>query len=113
MDPSGIIASWPLIATAVGVVSGAISIAVYTVQGFRRVRQRSTRTGTSAVEQAPPGTKSTPLPAHVAPTPGIRTPDQRLRVFVSSTLQELSEERVAARQAISRLRLIPVLFELG
>src|SRR4249919_535867 len=43
----------------------------------------------------------------------IRTPDQRLRVFVSSTLQELVEERVAAREAITRLRLSPVMFELG
>src|SRR5207237_8911891 len=43
----------------------------------------------------------------------IRTPDQRLRVFVSSTLQELAPERAAARQAILRLRLSPVLFELG
>lgn len=43
----------------------------------------------------------------------IRTPDQRLRVFVSSTLNELREERGAARQAIERLRLTPVLFEQG
>lgn len=43
----------------------------------------------------------------------IRTPDQRLRVFVSSTLQELAPERVAARDAIERLRLVPVMFELG
>src|SRR3990172_8019863 len=43
----------------------------------------------------------------------IRTPDQRLRVFVSSTLQELAEERVAAREALARLRLAPVMFELG
>jgi predicted ATPase len=43
----------------------------------------------------------------------IRTPDQRLRVFVSSTLQELAAERDAARSAISSLRLSPVLFELG
>ncbi|MFC0616779.1 tetratricopeptide repeat protein [Deinococcus budaensis] len=43
----------------------------------------------------------------------IRTPDQRLRVFVSSTLQELAEERRAARSAIERLHLSPVLFELG
>ena len=43
----------------------------------------------------------------------IRTPDQRLRVFVSSTLQELAEERAAARDAIARLRLAPVMFELG
>ena len=43
----------------------------------------------------------------------IRTPDQRLRIFVSSTMKELAGERVAARAAIERLRLIPVLFELG
>ncbi len=43
----------------------------------------------------------------------IRTPDQRLRVFVSSTLQELAAERQAAQQAIERLRLAPVMFELG
>jgi predicted ATPase len=43
----------------------------------------------------------------------IRTPDQRLRVFVSSTLGELAAERRAARAAIERLRLVPILFELG
>jgi hypothetical protein len=43
----------------------------------------------------------------------IRTPDQRLRVFVSSTLAELAEERAAVGRAISALRLTPVLFELG
>jgi predicted ATPase len=45
--------------------------------------------------------------------PPIRTPDQRLRVFVSSTLAELAEERAAVREAIERLQLTPVLFELG
>lgn len=45
--------------------------------------------------------------------PAIRTPDQRLRVFVSSTLRELESERSAARGAIERLRLAPVMFELG
>ncbi|MDX1613661.1 MAG: DUF4062 domain-containing protein, partial [Candidatus Promineifilaceae bacterium] len=43
----------------------------------------------------------------------IRTPDQRLRVFVSSTLQELAPEREAVKQAVSALRLYPVMFELG
>jgi predicted ATPase len=43
----------------------------------------------------------------------IRTPDQRLRVFVSSTLRELAPERRAARSAIERLALAPVMFELG
>jgi Domain of unknown function (DUF4062) len=43
----------------------------------------------------------------------IRTPDQRLRIFVSSTMKELASARAAARTAPERLRLIPVLFELG
>src|SRR5918995_6984752 len=43
----------------------------------------------------------------------IRTPDQRLRVFVSSTLTELAEERAAVSHAISALGLTPVLFELA
>lgn len=43
----------------------------------------------------------------------IRTPDQRLRVFVSSTLGELADERSAARSAIEQLRLAPVMFEAG
>ena len=43
----------------------------------------------------------------------IRTPDQRVRVFLSSTLRELEPERVAARAAIERLHLAPVMFELG
>jgi hypothetical protein len=46
----------------------------------------------------------------------IRTPDQRLRVFVSSTVGEAGElaaERRAVLRAISALRLTPVLFELG
>ena len=41
----------------------------------------------------------------------IRTPDKRLRVFVSSTLDELASERAAAKPAVSQLRLTPVLFE--
>jgi len=43
----------------------------------------------------------------------IRTPDQRLRVFVSSTLEELADERRAARAAVEQLRLAPVMFESG
>ena len=43
----------------------------------------------------------------------IRTPDRRLRVFVSSTLGELAEERRAVSRAISALRLTPVMFEVG
>ncbi|WP_461474989.1 ATP-binding protein [Microbacterium sp. HJ5] len=43
----------------------------------------------------------------------IRTPDQRLRVFVSSTLKELEAERRSVRTAIETLHLAPVMFELG
>ena len=43
----------------------------------------------------------------------IRTPDQRLRVFVSSSLVELADERQAVKRAIETLRLTPVMFELG
>src|ERR1700750_85287 len=45
----------------------------------------------------------------------IRTPDQRVRVFVSSTLTELAAERQAARGGGrgARLGLVPVMFELG
>src|SRR6516165_7215736 len=43
----------------------------------------------------------------------IRTPDPRLRVFVSSTLGELAEERRAVSRAVAALRLTPVMFEVG
>jgi predicted ATPase/class 3 adenylate cyclase len=47
------------------------------------------------------------------PVPTIRTPDARLRVFISSTLGELAAERDAARTAVRTLRLTPVMFEVG
>ena len=43
----------------------------------------------------------------------ILTPDQRLRVFISSTLRELAAERATIRDVITRLSLTPVMFELG
>jgi len=43
----------------------------------------------------------------------IATPDRRLRVFVSSTLEELAVERAAVRAAVRRLHLTPVMFDLG
>jgi predicted ATPase len=43
----------------------------------------------------------------------VLTPDQRVRVFVSSTLEELAIERAAVRDAVDRLHLAPVLFELA
>jgi predicted ATPase len=49
----------------------------------------------------------------VGETGVIRTPEQRVRVFVSSTLGELAAERQAVRDAVTRLRLVPVMFEMG
>lgn len=61
------------------------------------------RTGAEGTDEAEDG-------RYVA---AILTPDQRVRVFVSSTMEELAEERVAVRQAVDRMHLSPVLFELG
>src|SRR5215475_6087771 len=49
----------------------------------------------------------------MAETDVILTPDQRVRVFISSTLGELAAERAAARRAIARLHLVPVFYESG
>src|ERR1700722_16978736 len=49
----------------------------------------------------------------MAETGLIRTPDQRVRVFVSSPVEELAAERQAVRDAIAGLRLGPVIPELG
>ena len=43
----------------------------------------------------------------------ILTPDQRLRVFISSTPHELGAERDALRQAVQALRLTPVMPDIG
>jgi predicted ATPase len=47
-----------------------------------------------------------------SPVPTL-TPDQRVRVFISSTLKELEPERRAAREAVESIRMTPVMFELG
>jgi hypothetical protein len=38
----------------------------------------------------------------------ILTPDQRVRVFISSISGELAAERAAARRAMARLHLVQV-----
>src|SRR4051794_29404878 len=43
----------------------------------------------------------------------ILTPDQRVRGFVSSTLEELADARAAVRRAVESLHQSPVMFELG
>jgi hypothetical protein len=59
------------------------------------------------------GERGVALPEGGPRRPAIRTPDQRLRVFVSPALEELAAERGAAREAIEQLRLAPVMFESG
>lgn len=58
-------------------------------------------------------TDPAPITAEPARGPGIETWDQRVRVFVSSTLEELAAERAAVRAAITQLHLTPVMFDLG
>jgi predicted ATPase len=117
-------------------VLGATGVVVAMAANFTNIaryvgeRRRAGRAGSAAVASprtAPFGPGPPPAAPHaaaaidtaVAPAPRyrdrprIRTPDQRLRVFVSSTLHELAEEREAARRAIESLRLTPVMFELG
>ena len=64
----------------------------------------------------PEGAGAAAAPGGESPAPRpemILTPDQRVRVFISSTLEELAAERTAARRAIRRLRLVPVFYESG
>ena len=81
----------------------------------RRLAQARRRGATLKKEETPMlATAAPPEFRRSAPeTDIIRTPDQRLRVFVSSTLQEMAAERQAVREAVTRLRLVPVMFELG
>ena len=75
-------------------------------------RQRATRSVFHAGAASPQ--RISGLACEVmAETDVILTPDQRVRVFISSTLEELAEERAAARRAIRRLRLLPVWYESG
>ena len=52
-------------------------------------------------------------PGRETRSPAIVTPDRRLRVFISSTIEELAPERRAAREAIAQLRQSAVFFEAG
>jgi predicted ATPase len=53
------------------------------------------------------------MPGASVGVPAIRTPDQRVRVFVSSTIRELAAERAVAGKTITRMRLTPTMFETG
>ena len=66
--------------------------------------------------EEPQGANAAGSPGEDSPTARaevILTPDQRVRVFISSTLGELAAERAAARRAITRLHLVPVWYESG
>ena len=72
--------------------------------------------GTGRENEDPQGADARSPVSHEPPQAGpgvILTPDQRIRVFISSTLEELAGERAAARRAIQRLRLVPVWYESG
>src|ERR1700748_3492790 len=72
--------------------------------------------GTGHKNEDPQGTGARSPVSHEPPPAGpgvILTPDQRIRVFISSTLEELAGERTAARRAIRRLHLVPVWYESG
>ncbi len=45
--------------------------------------------------------------------PIIKTPDQRLRVFISSTINELATERKKVQGIVEGMKLTPVFFESG
>ncbi|HEX7000795.1 MAG TPA: tetratricopeptide repeat protein [Trueperaceae bacterium] len=95
--------------TALGVVV-AILANLTNIARFLADRREKRAVGVS-VATATAGAMS--APAVVTAPPPILTPDRRIRVFVSSTLGELADERRAARAAIEGLRLTPVMFEEG
>jgi predicted ATPase len=80
----------------------------------RRAAESGGRPGRrrAAAASAAPEAPAPVVAAPPRPPSGIRTPDQRVRVFVSAALDELADERAAARRAIETLRLTPVMFEL-
>lgn len=96
---SGAIAVITVIGVVVAILTNLTNILRYLDE--RKQRRRPQRA--AFVGEAPPA----------PPVREILTPDQRLRVFVSSTLGELAEERTNVRRAIEGLRLTPVMFELG
>jgi predicted ATPase len=105
------------------VIVTALAVAVFLVRRRRSATAHDTtpHSSTAPIDVAPPAEATPPAPPAPAAVPGrerlpraaILTPDQRIRVFVSSTLHELSAERSAVRRAIEALHLTPVMFEMG
>lgn len=97
--------------TTVGVIVTILANLTNIARFFAdRREKRAARHGVARA--AAPGS-ATAARADPEPVPHIVTPDRRIRVFVSSTLNELAAERRAVRAAIERLRLTPVMFEEG
>lgn len=65
-------------------------------------------------QQLPPPPAGPAPQSHLSEIPrGDPHADRRLRVFISSTLQELAPKRLVVREALLHLRPAPVMFELG
>lgn len=110
---TGTIAIITALGALVAILTNITSILRY-LDDRKERRQRRREAASGPLSLALPTTREhTPLPGFPGRADSaIRTPDQRLRVFVSSTF-ELTEERLHARRAIESLRLTPVMFELG
>ena len=93
--------TWPIVGIA-GVLSPSSTVEHSGEKDWDMEKPQGARTAAS------PGERSAAARAGM-----ILTPDQRVRVFISSTLGELAEERAAARRAITRLHLVPVWYESG
>jgi uncharacterized protein DUF4062 len=82
--------------------------------GYRQIQLAGIASAAGWPQTCLVGVREGPLLSEGVPGGGvIWTPDQRLRVFVSSTLGELAAERQAVRDAVTGLRLVPVMFETG
>jgi predicted ATPase len=101
----------------VGVVIVTLAAVIVGYAAWSRAGGRARGEADGGAPAAPPTTPPAAAPAPERRRPSaataIRTPDQRVRIFVSSTLHELAAERAVARRAIESLRLTPVMFELG
>lgn len=105
--------------TALGVLVAIIANLANIARFMNERRERKAKAGPDAavallgaVQTALPPSAPNPVVVGAGTRP-ILTPDQRIRVFVSSTLEEMAPERVAVKDVIEDLRLTPVMFELG
>lgn len=98
--------------TVVGVLVTILANLTNIARYFSERREKRT-VDVSVATATTGGSSSAATPVLTPPPAAILTPDRRIRVFVSSTLKELADERRAVRNAIESLRLTPVMFEEG